>query len=144
MKFIVQRRQRTSESVQGEMLLDGVHECFTLEPPYKTDGTKPRCIPAGTFDLTIRWSPHFNRLMPHVENVPDFTDIEIHPGNWPKNTDGCTLVGKIESENFVGQSVEEFNTLFQKIQDALLTGPQVITYVDPPALPADLDGEISV
>jgi hypothetical protein len=31
------------------MLLDGAHECWTLEPPMKTDGSKPRAIDAGTY-----------------------------------------------------------------------------------------------
>lgn len=110
----------------GELLIDGKHECWTLEPA--------RCIPAGTYDLTIRQSARFARLMPHVENVPEFTGILIHWGNYPRNTEGCTCVGTLFSYQFVGHSVEEFNTLFLKIQDALALGPQHITYLDAPTV----------
>ena len=142
--IVVQRGQRTSLSTTGELFFRGQHECYSLEPPYKTDGSKPRCTPAGTYDLTIRWSEHFQRNMPHVEQVPDFTDIMIHPGNWPKNTDGCTVVGGILGDNYVGESDVEFNALYLKIVDALAEGSQTITYLDPPtASVADLDSEIA-
>jgi len=118
----------------GELLINGQHVCYTMEPAYAADTVKPRAIPAGTYDLDIRFSPHFNRLMPHVENVPGFTDIMIHWGNIPANTEGCLLVGELELGNFLEYSVDEFNILFQTIQDALTTeGQQVITYVDPPS-----------
>jgi hypothetical protein len=135
MSFIVQRRQKSSVSVTGELLIGVAHECWTLEPPTP--------IPAGTYDLTIRYSPRFNRLMPHVENVLGHTGILIHWGNYPKDTENCLLVGSIISENFVGHSRTEFDTLFLKIQDALAEGPQTITYLDPTIVAVDLDSEIA-
>jgi hypothetical protein len=131
MSFLVKRRWADARSMMGELLVDSFHTCYTLEPPQKTDGTKPRAIPAGSYDLTIRHSPRFNRLMPHVENVPDFDGVLIHWGNFPKDTEGCTLVGTIRGTDFVGHSREEFDIIFRKIQDALATGPQTITYLDP-------------
>ena len=138
MIFVVKRRWPDSKSVMGQLLINTFHECYTLEP------AKP--IVAGTYDLTIRWSNHFQRLMPHVENVPGHAGIEIHWGNTSKDTELCTLVGSIMGLDFVGHSVDEFNALFKKIQDALATGPQKITYLDPEpfVMHPDIDGEISV
>ena len=133
--IVVQRRWPDAQCVIGEMLFHGTHECYTMEP------ADP--IPGGTYDLSIRWSPHFGRMMPHVENVPGHTEIEIHWGNYPRDTEGCTLVGDLIGENFIGQSRTEFDTLFLKIQDALAEGPQTITYLDPPVSAVDLDGEVS-
>jgi hypothetical protein len=145
MNFLVRRRWIDPRSVTGELLLDGKLECYTLEPPKKTDGSKPRAIPAGTYPLTVRFSDKFHRLMPHVENVPGFDAIEIHWGNFPKDTEGCTLVGSIHENDFVGHSVAEFAKLFVLIQSACEAAPQQITYVDPPLSQVpDLDGEISV
>lgn len=123
MKIVVQRQIQDAISTTGEMLIDGVHECYTLEP------AQP--IPAGTYDLTIRQSPRFQRLMPHVESVPGHTGILIHWGNWAKDTEGCTLVGETDGEDFVGHSVDEFNVLFQKFQRGLADGPVTISYLDP-------------
>jgi hypothetical protein len=122
MTFLVQRISADGVSTQGCLYIDGTFECFTLEP------AKP--IPAGTFALSIYWSPHFNRLMPHIDGIPGFTGVEIHWGNVAANTEGCTLVGTMQGKDFVGHSVEEFDLLFQKIQDAVATGQQHISYVD--------------
>ena len=123
MKFVVQRRSSDGVATLGELLIDGQHQCWTLEPPNP--------IPAGTYRLSIYWSPHFGRLMPHVDGVPGHTGIEIHFGNWAKDTKDCTLVGETEGKDFIGYSDAEFDILYQIIQKALLEGPQVITYVGP-------------
>jgi len=123
MNFLVQRTLRDGTVALGELFLDSIHECYTLEP------ANP--IPQGTYDLTIRHSPRFNRAMPHVEDVPGHTGILIHWGNWAKDTEDCLLVGRTQEADFIGHSVEEFDVLFQKIQTALREGPQRITYLDP-------------
>lgn len=122
MILVVRRKPSDGVATLGELFIDGVHECFTLEPPNP--------ISAGTFDLTIDWSPRFQRLMPHVNNVPGHEGIRIHWGNWAKDTEDCLLVGEIIGKDFVGHSVEEFNRLFQKLQDALAIEPCSITYLD--------------
>ena len=136
MSWVIQRQKSSTQSTQGELRIDGQHECFTLEPAIAID--------AGTYILSIYWSHHFGRRMPHVDGVPGHSGIEIHWGNWSEDTEDCTLVGTIEEQDFVGHSVEEFNLLFQKIQDAIDSngGPINIAYLDPPSV-ADLDGEIA-
>jgi hypothetical protein len=141
MNFLVRRRWTDPQSVTGELLLDGKFECYTLEPPKKTDGSKPRAIPAGTYRLTIRFSPRFARLMPHVEDVPDFEGVLIHWGNFPRDTEGCTLVGSIHENDFVGHSRDEFEKLFKVILEACNAGPQQITYVDPVLPFPDVSGD---
>jgi len=113
MKITVRRDLYSSLSTQGRMLLDDEQFCYTLEPPVKLDNTKPRAIPVGTYPLTIRWSDKFQRHMPHVENVPGFVAIEQHVGNFPRDTDGCTLVGYTRgpAPDFIGRSVKAFTDL---------------------------------
>lgn len=123
MKLVVQRGESDSISTPGELFVDGQHFCYTLEPQKPT--------PAGTYDLTIRQSPRFGRLMPHIENVPGYTGILVHWGNWAKDTEGCTLVGETEGEDFIGHSVDEFNKLFRLLQDGITAGGITITYLDP-------------
>jgi hypothetical protein len=123
MKVIVERQTQDETATVGEMSIDGVHACWTLEP------AKP--IPAGTYDLAIDWSARFNRLMPHVCDVPGYEGIRIHWGNWAKDTEGCTLVGETDGADFVGQSVAEFNELFLTLQQGVAEGTCTITYIDP-------------
>lgn len=94
MKVEVRRDLYSSLSTQGRLAIDGAPQCFTLEPPEKLDGSKPRAIPCGTFPLTIRWSFHFKRHVPHIEKVSGFEAVEQHIGNSPDDTEACTLVGQ--------------------------------------------------
>lgn len=159
MNIEVRRDLFSGLSTQGEQLIDGAHFCFTLEPPVKTDGSKPRAIPEGTYPLTIRWSDHFHKHIPHIENVPGFTAVEQHIGNFPRDTDACTLVGLIRGPdpNYIGQSLVAFTRLMKRYMDvATLMNPEeksdkshiwnvgFITYTRSQDLPADLDGAISI
>jgi hypothetical protein len=158
MKITVRRDLYSSLSTQGKLFLDDQQFCFTLEPPVKLDGSKPRAIPVGTYKLTIRWSAEFGKHVPHVESVPGFAAIEQHFGNYPKDTLGCTLVGlsRGPAPNFIGQSVVAWTHLMSKYMDvAVLTNPQEpsekshiwtvgeVTYEAADDQPADVDGEIA-
>lgn len=126
MQIDVRRNLFSSLSSQGELLLNGQHFSYTLEPPVKTDGTKPRAIDPGTYALTIRWSDEFQRHVPHVENVPGFTAVEQHVGNYPRDTKGCTLVGYLRGPipDFIGQSLKAFTDLMARyLAVAVLTNP---------------------
>lgn len=113
MNVVVRRDLFTSVSTQGELLIEGDHFCYTLEPPVRHDEIKPRAIPEGTYPLTVRWSAEFGKHVPHVENVPGFTAIEQHVGNFPRDTKGCTLVGitRGPEPNYIGSSLKAFHSL---------------------------------
>lgn len=130
MNLSVRRVQRTEKSTAGQLWKAGKFYCFTLEPPTRSDDVKPRAIPAGTYDITIRWSPKFNRLMPHIENVPGFSEIMIHWGNFPQDTEGCLLVGMLHSSDFVGRSRMAFDPLFMALHDS--STPNTICFEDIP------------
>lgn len=117
MELTVDRRVYTRLSTTGELSIEGVRNCYTLEPPRQIDGSKPRLIDAGRYRLTIRWSWKHKRQLPHVENVPDFTAVEIHVGNGPDDTDGCTLVGQVlgPGPDWIGHSTDAFTKLFASL-----------------------------
>jgi Family of unknown function (DUF5675) len=143
MNLKVQRKWLTPQSTIGELTVadrpDDALKLYTLEPIQRTDGAKPRAIPAGTYALTIRISPKHGRLIPHVEGVPGFSEIEIHVGNQAKDTEGCTLVGRTRPEtDFIGQSHAAFDCLFALLMDAATPPDEhgvyrvgFITYSDP-------------
>lgn len=144
MRIEVRRQFFTEVSTISQVFIDGQAFGYGLEPVKREDGLKPRCIPPGTYDLTIRWSPRFNRLMPHVENVPGFDGILIHWGNYPKDTEGCLLVGMTKSLDFVGNSRAAFDQLWAKLQESHEQGPMTISYTEQPQIAPDVTGEISV
>lgn len=121
----VQRGPVDSVATQGQMFIDGLFECYTLEPPILPAPTKPRAIPAGVYNWVKYFSPHFGFEVIAILNVPGFFGVEIHPGNYPADTHGCTIVGSIEGKDFVGHSDVEFAALMAKLPDS-----GQITYVD--------------
>lgn len=52
------------------------------------------CIPFGRYKLTVSYSPKFRRELILVNNVPEFSGIRIHRGNYPKDSIGCILVAE--------------------------------------------------
>lgn len=129
MNIRVLRDAFSSKSTGSRVSIDGIHQCFGLEPPVRDGDVKPRAIPEGTYKVTIRYSPEHKRNVPHVEDVPGFSEIEIHIGNFPKDTKGCLLLGESRGEDFVGNSGVAFHEFFEKLQKVTDAGESVdITY----------------
>ena len=51
------------------------------------------CIPEGTYEIKLVYSPHFKRMLPKLMSVPFFTDVLIHVGNTPQDSRACLLPG---------------------------------------------------
>ncbi len=134
MELTVQRTERSELSTQGELSIDSRFVGFTLEPPHRDGDVKPRAIPAGRYRVTWRFSESHQRFVPHVEDVPGFDGIEIHPGNSPKDTKGCLLVGFAKSKDYVSASREACDVVNELVEDCNSRGEAMwITYLDPVA-----------
>lgn len=122
----VKRHSFTKNSTIGDLYLNNSFEAHTLEPRRDQSQGKPYCIPPGTYNFTLAWSPKHGRILPLVQNVPGFEGIEIHIGNFPKDTEGCLLVGDIigPGPDRISESTVEFNKLFPELT------PGTITYED--------------
>ena len=116
MKIKVKRLHRSDKSTIGELYINGKFECYTLEDverDVKIDGKT--AIPKGTYKVIINQSNRFKRLLPLLLDVPNYAGVRIHSGNVATQTDGCLLVGKTRSLDFVGSSREAFTKLFEKM-----------------------------
>ncbi len=117
MMLTVIRQTYTPKSTIGILYIDGVFQCYTEEPPSPSGDNpqKPYCIPVGTYQVKMLMSPHFGISTPHILDVPGFEDIEIHNGNYPRDTHGCTLVGQTRGADFVGESISALDILLPKL-----------------------------
>jgi hypothetical protein len=112
MTVIVQRKYKTIDGIFGQLSLDwNPFTCVTLERLVKS-------IPIGIYDLTFDYSPHFNRIMPHII-VPSRdaaaggdAGIRIHWANFPAQLDGCIAVGTAVDGDSIDESVVPFNQLY--------------------------------
>lgn len=117
MRIEIKRLHKTANSTIGEMTIDGVWECYTLEDIERPVKIKSEtAIPRGTYKVIINQSNRFKRLMPLLLNVANFEGVRIHAGNTNHDTEGCILVGKTRSNDFIGQSKKAYDSLFAKMQ----------------------------
>lgn len=127
----------TDKATEGKMFVNGTFECYTLEDTDRhledsIDGSEKiygrTAIPRGTYDIELSYSNHFSKILPHIKDVPYFEGVRIHSGNSDKDTEGCILVGKIntsDTDDWVGQSRAAFNSLFPKIETAIANNEEV-------------------
>lgn len=119
MQITIKRLHKTDASTIGELLIDGVWECYTLEDVERPVKIKAEtAIPKGTYKVIINMSNRFKRLMPLLLNVPNFEGVRIHAGNSNHDTEGCILVGQSRNKNYIGQSRKAYSKLFKKMQAA--------------------------
>lgn len=142
MDLSVKRTTRTPNSTTGEFSVNGNFFSHCLEPTDRglTSDMSPAqiaaikvqnktCIPTGTYNVTRYYSNKNGRNVPLVNGVTGFADIEIHQGNFPKDTDGCLLLGVNAAVDYVGPSDDIVNQFYQDFFDALDNGEDVtITY----------------
>ncbi len=134
MKVDVYRKIETNESITGEFRVDGVMQCYYLEPSRLTPFYAGHpCIHAGTYQVVLTMSPHLGYICPEVLNVPGRTAIRWHIGNFPKDVLGCCVVGTELGRNFVGNSRAAFDALMAKLQGQDITAE----YHDPDSAPVD-------
>ena len=135
MQLALTRKTLGPVATIGDLAIDGQHECVTLEDCVREVAGRPvstwkipgkTAIPVGRYRVVIDFSNRFQRLMPHVLDVPGFTGIRIHKGNTDRDTEGCILLGLIvASPSMIQQSTLAFNIFFTKLQAALDSGSEV-------------------
>lgn len=119
MKLDLYRKPSSRVATIGELHLNGVFECYTLEDVVRPDKVPGKtAIPAGTYRIDITWSPRFQRPLPLLDAVPNFDGVRIHPGNTAEDTDGCILVGTRAGDSIVVNSRVAFDRLFAKLETA--------------------------
>ena len=103
----------------GKLYLDGEFFSWTLEPA-------PPVIPLGLYlvELTVSgraqrgelWSPDPGHRLPILVKVPGHEGIRIHAGNFPKDTQGCILLGDMRAGEAVYRSRPALERLIAHFQ----------------------------
>lgn len=109
------RQTATDTSIIGHLFNGGELFAYSLE-------NKEKAILSGVYEVKMQYSPRFERNIPHLQNVPHRTAIEIHPGNTFNDSQGCILVGyKLNDDNTISESrdaSDDLNKILQAEQDA--------------------------
>lgn len=121
MKVTLRRIEYGSNYTVGRLYIESLFECFTLEDKVRDKGVKifgETAIPAGIYKVTIDFSEHFGKDLPHILDVPMFEGIRIHSGNTDLDTEGCLLVGTGWGG---GDNISNSRVAFSHLYDQLLS-----------------------
>lgn len=140
MKLTLKRKFFSDKYTVGDLFIAGKFFCNTIEDtvrelpatcPYTPKGQSCKCkgkiyaetaIPAGTYKVTMEYSPRFKRKLPLLHNVPHFLGILIHSGTTAVDSAGCVLVGN----NTIKGKVTESRVTSDKL-NAILSKEKHIT-----------------
>jgi len=89
--------------------------CETLELPWKNNQHNISCIPEGKYLCKIAYSPVHKRDVYWIQNVPNRDSVEIHIGNFTKDTKGCILLGITRAHDYILRSKEAFNKFMERM-----------------------------
>ena len=128
MKLLLKRKVLTDRYTQGELYVNDVIFCFTIEDKVRAKAgmwkrifkvNAQTAIPYGVYPVAVTWSPRFKRQLTGVFNVPDFLGIRIHNGTSELSSEGCIIVSHhVEKPGRLVNDKAAMNQLCILIEDA--------------------------
>jgi len=113
----------------GKLYLDNVYFCETCEDEdrHLETGSQEKvygrtAIPRGRYRIVTSYSHKFNKVLPEVLDVPEFSGIRIHGGNRAEDSLGCILVGRVRTSTGVAQCADSVRRIIEAIDDAAELG----------------------
>lgn len=101
MNALLTREDQSDQGTFGRLTCEAL-TLFTGELPWRENASSVSCIPAGTYNAVVTYSPRFGRGLYLVGAVPSRTGIRIHPANFVGDAskgfhcqlNGCIAVGE--------------------------------------------------
>lgn len=153
MELKVKRKAKRETYVIGDLSIDEVFFSNTLEDTdrgltsdmsdeeikeIKQKGIT--AIPTGRYKVVMNvQSPKFSKYkqyefckgyLPRLVDVPGSEGVLIHIGNYPKDTDGCILVGKNTVKGAVMNSTATFKKLYDILKNADEAGEDIYITIE--------------
>lgn len=130
MEILLKRKYRLQGYTIGKIYIEGLYFSDSLEDRDRLYFGEKKiygetAIPVGRYKIEMSWSPKYQRMMPRLLNVPQFTGILIHSGNKPEHTAGCILTGLNKEKGKVLYSKYYADTIRDKIIDAEDRGEEI-------------------
>jgi hypothetical protein len=128
MEIQVIRKVFTERTTIGDVWIDGIFECYSLEDTTRAPGVKVKketAIPYGRYRLVIDFSERFQKDMPHILDVPMFTGIRVHAGNTEVDTEGCLILGLVSEADKVLYSRHAV-AHFTRVLESALKKPEAV------------------
>lgn len=153
MELKVKRKAKRETYVIGDLSIDEVFFSNTLEDTDRgltSDMSDEQikeikqkgitAIPTGRYKVVMNvQSPKFSKYkqyefckgyLPRLVDVPGYEGVLIHIGNYPKDTDGCILVGKNTVKGAVMESTATFKKLYDILKNADEAGQDIYITIE--------------
>ena len=141
MKIDLYRYSSQSKTTLGAIMINDKFQCYTVEDRHRDVKVKKETrIPKGKYKIILReFGGHYERYkekytnhkgMLWLQDVPNFTHILIHIGNYDKDTEGCILLNNEVNNNKTdkGQgtrSTKAYLDFYFQVLEALEDGEEV-------------------
>jgi len=79
MEILIERKYYP-DGTNGDLFVNGVQKCHSIELPWNNNESSVSCIPEGRYSLEKHISDHLGNCL-EVQNVPNREAILIHPAN---------------------------------------------------------------
>ena len=110
---VVKRKHSFAEGIVGELYANGMFVCYTLELAWFWNQEFKSCVPRGKYPGLLRHD-HPDKWRIELIGLPGHTRVQIHIGNYPKDTHGCVLVGT----SYTPDAVWNSGAAYEKLKDA--------------------------
>lgn len=140
LELTLTRKLKLENKTIGELFIEDKKFCDTLEDKErltwslgKIVGSKvfgKTAIPEGRYEVVLTYSERFKRVLPLLLKVPQFESIRIHGGNTEADTEGCPLIGKLDTKTntiYGAKSLGLLDKLIEKLTPASKAGKIFIT-----------------
>ena len=122
-EIVIQRNLTCIDNATvGSLTVGGVEVARTLELPFRDNQEKISRVQAGTYAGTIRTDGTKGWRI-ELKNVPNRTNVQLHVGNYTRETEGCVLLGLDVSSAKGAQGATcallKSKEAFGKLQDAM-------------------------
>ena len=130
MKIAIKRTYYTN-GTNGDLYVDGVLRCHSIELPWVANEVGMSCIPEGTYHLEKHVSEHLGNCL-EVKNVPKRSAILIHPANNAKEElRGCIApVTVLTGEGLGLKSKIQVTDIVTEAYAALAKGDEVVLTIE--------------
>lgn len=123
MKLDLRRDVHADNFTLGKLFIDDDPMYYTCEDAVREKKIPGQtAIPVGRYKVIVSFSQRFQKHLPLLLDVPNFSGVRIHSGNTKEDTEGCILIGIGRTTNGVKQSRLAMADFMPRLEYGLLNG----------------------
>jgi len=121
--LVIDRILSCSQSIVGKLYANGSFICYTLELAWFWNMNFKSCVPLGKYPGFLRYDKPDGWRIQLLQVPGDREGVQIHIGNYPRDIEGCVLVGTSYSPDVVWNSAAAYSLLHAAYNQS--TGKQI-------------------